>query len=426
MQEEEKKSRSIIGRKSVFRALRHRNFRLFFGGQSISLIGTWMQRIAMAWLVYRLTNSAFLLGVVGFAGQIPVFLLPPFTGVLADRWDRRRMLILTQTLLTLQACILAFLVLTGSVQVWHLVVLSLFFGIVFAFDIPARQSFFIEMIGEKGDLGNAIALNSSMVTGARLLGPTIAGVLIGLVGEGLCFLLNSVSYFPIIAALFAMRIPPKNMTQRRSRVWEGLKEGFAYVSGFAPIRSILLLLALVSIMGMPYMVLMPVFAKKVLQGGPHAFGFLTAAGGLGALLGALYLASRSTIIGLEKRILLAVTLFGSGLVAFSFSRDLWLSIIFTLITGFGQMVQMASSNTILQTIVDDDKRGRVMSFYAMSFMGMMPFGSLLAGFLASKIGAPATVTIGGVACLLGAAVYAYKLPALRKMVHPIYERMGIW
>jgi MFS family permease len=425
MEEADNKAKSIFARRSALRALRHRNFRLFFGGQSISLIGTWMQRIAMAWLVYRLTNSPFLLGVVGFAGQIPTFLLPPFAGVLADRWDKRRMLILTQTLLTIQALTLAFLVLTGTVQVWHLVALSLFFGTVFAFDIPTRQSFFIEMIGEKGDLGNAIALNSSLVTGARLLGPTVGGVLIGLLGEGACFLLNGITYFPIIFALIAMRIPPKESTQRRSRVWEGLKEGFAYVSGFAPILSILLLLALVSVMGMPYMVLMPVFAKKVLQGGPHAFGFLTAAGGLGALLGALYLAARSTIIGLDKRILLAVTLFGSGLIAFSFSRILWLSLIFTLIIGFGQMVQMASSNTIIQTIVDDDKRGRVMSFYAMSFVGMMPFGSLLAGFIASKIGTPATVTIGGIACLIGAGVYAHKLPALRKMVHPIYEKMGI-
>ncbi len=425
MEEKEEKSKSIWDRISIVRALRHRNFRLFFGGQGISLTGTWMQRIAMAWLVYRLTDSPFLLGVVGFTGQIPTFILSPFAGVLADRWNRQRMLILTQTLLMLQALILSFLVLTGTVQIWHLIVLSLFFGVVFAFDIPTRQSFFMEMIGEREDLGNAIALNSSMVTGAHLFGPTIAGILIGLTGEGICFLLNGISYLPIIAALLAMRIPSGDRKPRDSKVWDGLKEGFAYVFGFVPIRSILVLLALVSLMGMPHAVLMPVFAKNVLHGGPHALGFLMGASGLGALVGAFYLASRRTIVGLGKMIVLAVTLFGFGLVAFSISRVLWLSLAFILITGFGQMVQMASSNTILQTIVDDDKRGRVMSFYAMSFMGMMPFGSLLAGFLAGKIGAPATVTIGGIACLLGAAVFAQRLPGLRKIVHPIYARMGI-
>jgi len=425
MENQEEQSKSIWSRITVVRALRHRNFRLFYGGQGISLTGTWMQRIAMAWLVYRLTGSPFLLGVVGFVGQVPTFLLSPFAGVFADRWDRRRTLILTQTLLTIQALTLAFLVLTGVVQVWHLILLSLFFGIVFALDIPTRQSFFLEMIGEKEDLGNAIALNSSMVTGAHLLGPTIAGILIGVAGEGICFLLNGLSYFPIIAALIAMRIPPGGRKATDSKVWDRLKEGFTYVFGFAPIRSILLLMALVSLMGMPHAVLMPVFAKNILQGGPHALGFLMGASGLGSLVGAFYLASRKTIVGLGKRIALAVTLFGLGLVVFSLSRVLWLSIGFILVVGFGQMVQMASSNTILQTLVDDDKRGRVMSLYAMSFMGMMPFGSLLAGFLASHMGAPATVTIGGIACLLGAVVFAQRLPAMRKIVHPIYETIGV-
>ena len=384
-----------------------------------------MQRITIPWLVYRLTDSPFLLGFVGFAGQIPGFLLLPFAGVLADRWNRRRLLLLTQTLLTVQAFALSFLVLTGTVQVWHLVVLSLFFGTVFAFDIPTRQSFLMEMLGEKEDLGNAIALNSSMVTGGRLLGPTLAGILIGLVGEGICFLINGISYLAVIVALLAMRIPPRDLQPQSSRVWDGLKEGFAYASGFAPIRTILVLLALVSLVGMPYMVLMPVFAKNILHGGPHALGFLMGAGGLGAMVGALYLASRNTVLGLGKIILISVILFGLGLIAFSFSTVLWLSMVLIFISGFGHMVQMASSNTILQTLVDDEKRGRVMSFYAMSFMGMMPFGSLLAGFLAGKIGAPATVTIGGIACLLGAAVFAQRLPGLRKIVHPIYARMGI-
>lgn len=366
-----------------------------------------------------------MLGFVGFAGQIPGFLLLPFAGVMADRWNRRRLLILTQTLLTVQALALSFLVLTDIVQVWHVVLLSLFFGIAFAFDIPTRQSFLMEMLGGKEDLGNAIALNSSIVTGGRLLGPTLAGVLIGLVGEGICFLINGISYLGVIAALLTMTIPPKDYQPKSSKVWEGLKEGFVYASGFAPIRAILVLMALVSLLGMPYVVLMPVFAKNILQGGPHALGFLMGAGGLGALVGALYLASRRTILGLEKVILISVILFGFGLVAFSFSHLLWLSLILMLITGFGHMVQMASSNTILQTISDDDKRGRVMSFYAMSFTGMMPFGSLLAGSLAGKMGAPATVLIGGAACLLGAAFFAHRLPVLRKIVHPIYEKMGI-
>jgi MFS family permease len=425
MENKREKSNHTGGRKSVVRALRHRNYRLFFGGQGISLIGTWMQRIAIPWLVYRLTDSPFLLGFVGFAGQIPGFILLPFAGVLADRWNRRRLLFLTQTLLTIQALVLSFLVLTGTVQVWHVVVLSLFFGTAFAFDIPTRQSFLMDMIGDKEDLGNAVALNSSIVTGARLLGPSLAGILIGLVGEGICFLINGISYLAVIAALLAMKIPSRDLQPENSRVWDGLKEGFAYASGFAPIRVILVLLALVSLMGMPHMVLMPVFAKNVLQGGPHALGFLMGAGGLGSMVGAIYLASRSTVLGLGKIILISVILFGLGLVAFSFSRVLWLSLVLIFVAGFGHMVQMASSNTILQTISDDDKRGRVMSFYAMAFSGMMPFGSLLGGLLASNIGAPATVLIGGIACLLGAAVYARRLPALRKMIHPIYRKMGI-
>jgi MFS family permease len=425
METKGKKVKAVTGLKSMFRALQHRNYRLFFCGQSLSLIGTWMQRIALSWLVYRLTNSPFLLGIIGFSGQIPTFLLAPFAGILADQWNKKRMVLMTQSLATVQAFILAFLILTGIVSIWHLVVLSIFLGIINAFDIPTRQAFLLEMVEEKEDLGNSIALNSSMVTGARLFGPSIAGMLIALVGEGICFLINGISYLAVIAALLAMKISPKTSNPSRSRVLAGMKEGFAYAFGFAPIRAILLLLALVSLMGMPYVVLMPVFAKNTLHGGPHALGFLMGAAGLGALVGAVYLASRKTVLGLGKMILLAACIFGIGLICFSFSRVLWLSLIFMVMTGFGQMIQMASSNTILQTIVDDDKRGRVMSFFAMSFMGMTPFGSLLAGYLAGKIGAPATVSIGGIACLLGAAIFGIKLPKLREMVRPIYIRMGI-
>lgn len=388
-------------------------------------MGTWMQRIALSWLVYRLTNSPLLLGVVGFSGQIPTFLLAPFAGVLADRWNRKRMLIMTQSLATVQAFILSFIVLAGIVSFWQLVILSIILGIVSAFDIPARQAFLLEMVEEKEDLGNGIALNSSMVTGARLFGPSIAGVLIALVGEGICFLLNGISYLGVIVALVSMKISKRISKPRPSKVLAGIIEGFVYAYGFAPIRAILLLLALVSLMGMPYVVLMPVFAKNILHGGPHALGFLMGAAGLGALTGAVYLAVRKTVLGLGKMILLAACIFGIGLIAFSLSRVLWLSLLCILMVGFGQMVQMASSNTILQTIIDDDKRGRVMSFYSMSFMGMTPFGSLLAGYLAGTIGAPKTVTIGGIVCLLGAAFFAFRLPKWRKMVRPIYMRMGI-
>ena len=368
-----------------------------------------MQRIALAWLVYRLTNSAFLLGLVGFSGQIPTFLFASFAGVLVDRWNRHRMLVVTQVLSMAQAFTLSLLILTGTVRVWHIVVLSLLLGIVNAFDIPARQSFVVEMVEGKEDLGNAIALNSSMVNAARLLGPSMAGILIAAVGEGTCFLINGLSYLAVVVALLAMRTRPRDSKQRNSWIRQELRDGFIYTFGFAPIRAILLLLALVSLMGMPYVVLMPVFAKDVLHGGPHALGFLMGASGVGALVGALYLASKKSVLGLGRLIPVTASVFGAGLVAFSLSHVLVLSLLLMLVVGFGQMVQMASSNTILQTIVEDDKRGRVMSFYTMAFMGMAPFGSLFAGTLASKIGAPNTLMIGGIACLFGSVFFALSL-----------------
>jgi len=411
--------------KSIIRALQYRNFRLFFGGQSISLIGTWMQRIALSWLVYRLTHSPFLLGLVGFSSQIPVFLLAPFAGVLADQWNRRHILILTQTLAMIQAFVLSFLVLTEMVQIWHIISLSLFLGMINSFDMPTRQSFMVEMIGDKKDLGNAIALNSSMVNGARLLGPTAAGILIAAFGEGNCFLINAFSYLAVIVSLLSMKIEQRKGKPKKANVWHGLREGFRYATGFEPIWVILLMLALISFMGMPYVVLMPVFAKDILQGGADAFGFLMGATGVGALAGALVLASRKSVLGLGRMIPLAAGIFGCGLIAFSFSNVLLISMLLMLATGFGQMVQMASSNTLLQTIVEDDKRGRVMSFYAMAFMGLTPVGSLFAGFLASKIGAPWTVCVGGIACTVGAVFFAKRLPALREKVRPIYVNMGI-
>ncbi len=409
----------------TFRALSHRNYRLFFGGQGISLIGTWMQQIAMNWLIYRLTDSAFLLGVVGFTSRLPTFLFASLAGVMADRWNRHRLLVLTQALSMLQAMILAILVLTGSVAVWHVVLLSLFLGLINALDVPTRQSFVVDMIERKEDLGNAIALNSSIVNGARLIGPSIAGLLIATLGEGICFLLNGISFIAVLCALLAMRIRPQKREVRTRNVLKGLKEGFSYAFGFGPIRAVLLLLALVSMMGMPYSVLMPVFAEKILKGGPETFGFLLAATGVGAVTGSLYLASRRTVLGLGRVIVISASLFGVALIGFSLSRMFWLSMLTLLVAGFGMMVQMASSNTILQTIVEEDKRGRVMSFYTMAFMGMVPFGSLLSGGLAERIGAPFTVLLGGVACIAGGVLFARKLPEIRKLVRPIYVQKGI-
>jgi MFS family permease len=411
--------------RAIARALRHRNFRLYFIGQTVSLVGTWMQRIAVGWLVYRLTDSAFLLGVVGFAGQIPIFILAPFAGVLADRWNRHRLLILTQAMAMIQAFVLSCLVISGTVMIWQIIVLSLVLGVVTAFDIPVRQSFVIEMIEEKADLGNAIALNSSMVNAARLLGPSVAGLLIATVGEGVCFLINGFSYMAVIASLIMMRLAREDVRAQTSRAWHDLMEGLRYVYGFEPIRAIILLLALVSLVGMPYMVLMPVFAKSVLHGGPSALGFLMAASGVGALAGALYLASRQGVLGLGKMIPIAAGVFGVGLLGFSMSRNFFFSLALVTLVGFGQMVQLATSNTLLQTMVDDRQRGRVMGFYTGAFVGMAPVGSLLSGSLAGVIGAPWTLFIGGIACLVGAVIFARKLPQLREKARPVYVSKGI-
>ncbi|APR81737.1 transporter, putative [Minicystis rosea] len=407
------------------RALRHRNYRLFFFGQGISLIGTWLTRVATSWLVYRLTGSALLLGLVGFAGQIPTFLLAPIAGVLVDRWDRHRILVATQVLAMVQSGLLAYFALRGTITVTHVLVLSVAQGIINAFDTPARQAFVVEMVDTRDDLPNAIALNSSMVNAARLLGPSVAGVLIAAVGEGYCFLIDAVSYVAVILSLLMMVVKPRAPAAAASRVLAELAEGFRYVATFAPIRAILLLLALVSLAGMPYVVLMPVFAAQVLGGGPHTLGLLMAASGIGAVAGALWLASRSSVVGLGRTLSIAGTLFGAGLVAFSLSRWVSVSLLFMVITGGGMMVHMAASNTLLQTIVDEDKRGRVMAFYTMAFFGMAPFGSLAAGWLGEHIGAPATVRLGGFVTLGGVALFVRKLPALRQAVRPIYRRLGI-
>ncbi|HSD64279.1 MAG TPA: MFS transporter [Ignavibacteriaceae bacterium] len=409
----------------VLRALRYRNYRLFFGGQAISLIGTWMQQIALGWLVYRLTDSAFLLGLVGFATQIPTFLIATFAGVIADKYDNHKIIITTQSLAMIQAFLLAYLTLTHQITIWHIISLCILIGIINAFDMPTRQRFVIEMVEDKNDLPNAIALNSSMFNSARLIGPTIAGFLISSVGEGMCFLLNAISYLAVIGALLAMKLKRKETIQKNGKVLRELKEGIKYAYNFKPIRAFLILIAVASFAGMPYTILMPVVARDILHGNANTLGFLMAAIGSGAVGGALYLASRRTVIGLGKWVFYASSIFGFSLILFSFSRTIPLSIFLLLFTGFGMMVQMASCNTLLQTIVDDDKRGRVMSLYITSFVGAAPFGSLIAGGLAGTIGTPGTILLSGLIIVFAAFIFRTILPAIRILVRPIYIDKGI-
>lgn len=425
MNSSERKKKRQDSTATILRAFSSKNYRLFFAGQSFSLIGIWMQQVAMSWLVYRLTGSALLLGVIGFVSQIPTLFVAPFAGVLADRWNRRHLIITTQILSMLQALILAFLVLSGAARVWQIIVLSAVMGVINSFDVPFRQAFVVETVNGKEDLANAIALNSSMFHGTRLIGPSLAGILIASVGEGICFLINGMSYLAVLFSLMAMKITPKEPAPRNRRILHELKEGFSYAFSFTPIRSTLLLIALVSLLGIPYVVLMPVFAKEILHGGPHTFGFLMTASGIGSFASAIYLASRKSVFGLDKLIALSPALFGLSIAAFAFSRSTWLSLIILIFAGFGMMLQIASSNTLIQTIVDDDKRGRVMSLYTMSFMGMAPFGSLLAGALAGRIGATQTVLFGGLCCLAGSMYFLLRLPAFKKSIHPAYERLGI-
>jgi MFS family permease len=409
----------------AWRALRHRNFRLFFGGQSISLIGTWMTRLATSWLVYRLTGSAFLLGIVGFSGQIPTFLLAPFAGVWVDRLNRRHVLIVTQVLAMLQSFALAFLTLTKHITIHEIILLSAMQGMINAFDMPGRQAFLVEMVEDRQDLGNAIALNSSMVNMARLVGPSLAGVVIAVSGEGSCFLIDGISYLAVIASLFAMRLKPAGVKRVATSMLVQLREGWDYVAGFAPIRTILTLFATVSLMGWPFTVLMPIFASKILKGGAHTLGFLMGAVGIGALISALSLAVRKNVLGLGRMIYISTAVFGVSLIFFGLSRNIWISLVMMLFCGFGMMQQMAASNTIIQTIVDEDKRGRVMSFYTVAFVGMAPFGSLLAGAMAHAVGAPRTVMLSGACCIAGAIWFATRLKSIRKVIRPIYVNLGI-
>ncbi len=402
------------GLKRLLRALRYRNYRLFFMGQGISLIGTWMQNIAMGWFVYRLTSSGFLLGLISFSHSIPSFFLGPFAGVVVDRLNRRKLLIILQLLLMLQAVILGILVIGNQISVNALIILSTFSGIVNAFDAPARQSFVLDLIERKEDLGNAIALNSSIFNGARLIGPSIAGFLIKAVGEGWCFVINGISFLAAIVALFLMRLNQQDLKTARNHFYEEFKEGVKYSFEFTPIRTILIYTTLVSFVAMPYAVLLPIYAKDIIHGGPQTLGFLMGAIGVGALVGAFFLASRRNTNGVGQIITTGGIIFSIGLLIFSFSRNFYFSLILLLFCGFGMMTQMACSNTVLQSIADDDKRGRVISFYTMSFLAFSPFGSLIAGTMASRYGAQRTLLLGAIICLVSVALFSRILYQLKK------------
>lgn len=409
----------------MLRALKSRNYKLFFAGQLVSLVGNWMTNVTTAWVVYEMTHSGFWLGLVGFASQFPTFLCAPFTGALVDRWPLRRVLVITQAMALLQSLALAVLAFTGHLRIEYLVGLSLLQGFINAFDIPARQSFVVQMLDDRADLPNAIALNSSMVNGARLLGPAVAGVLLATVGAALCYLIDAISYVGVILALLAMTVARQPRREHAMSVLASVREGFRVSFGFPPIRAVLLLMSVVSLAGVPYMVLMPIFARDILHGGPQLLGVLTGAVGAGALCGAVYLASRRTVVGISRALSFAAGIFGLALIGFSFSTNVYLSVAILPFAGASMIVQMAGSNTLLQTLAEDHQRGRVMGMFTMCFMGTVPIGSLLSGSLTTHIGAPHTVLAGGVVCIIGAILFWRARPSLREHVIPIYQRRGI-
>jgi MFS family permease len=411
--------------KGTFASLRSRNYRFYFMGQGFSLIGTWMGNIALSWLVYRLTGSVFLLGLVGFTNQIPMLILSPVSGVLTDRYSRRGIMLLAQICFFLQSLIMAFLVLFNLVQVWHIIALSVIFGIISAFDAPARHSLVIDLIDKPEDLGNAIALNSAIYNSARLIGPAIAGITIAIVGEGICFLLNAASFIAIIVALLKIKIPSRQQTGKKANMKESFAEGFQYTFQSVPIRTLLMLLAVLSLMGFPFLVLMPAYAKEILHGGPDTLGFLMSALGAGALSGALYMAGRKSVLGLGRIIALFAVLMGMALAAASFSQKTYLSLILFFIVGLSMILSVAAINTMLQTIAEEDKRGRVMSFYSVALMGTTPIGNLLAGSVASGIGIPLTFLIGGSITVIAGIIFQLNRKSLRKYVRPIYISKGI-
>lgn len=409
----------------AWRALRHRNFKLFFAGQGISVIGTWMTRLATSWLVYRLTQSALLLGIVSFAGQIISFVAGPFAGVLVERLNRRKLLVWTQAAAAIQSLALAALTLAHAITLWEIIALTALQGLINAFDMPGRQSFLVQMVDDRNDLSNAIAINSSMNNAGRLIGPAIAGLVIGAFGEGWCFLIDGISYFAVIASLLAMRLRPFEIRRHSSSMLEQIREGWDYISTFPPIRAILILIAIISLMGYPYAVLLPIFAGQVLHGGPYTLGWLSSAAGVGALISAITLTLRKSVLGLTRMLQLSAGILGGGLVLFGLSHTLWLSLMLMLFVGFGLMQCSAASNTVIQSLVTEDKRARVMSYYTMAFFGSAPFGCLLAGVLAHHIGAPYTVMLTGAFCIAGSLWFMFKLPRVNAIARPIYQMKGL-
>ena len=409
----------------AWRALRHRNFKLFFAGQSISVIGTWMTRLATSWLVYRLTHSALLLGIVSFAGQIVSFALGPFAGVWVERLNRRRLLAWTQTAAAVQSLAMAALTLAHVINLWEVIALTALQGLINAFDMPGRQSFLVQMVEERNDLSNAIAINSSMANGARLIGPAIAGLVIRARSEGWCFLIDGVSYFAVIASLLLMRTKPLDISRNTTSMLEQMREGWDYIRTFRPIRTILLLFGLLSLMGYSYAVLLPIFAGQVLHGGAATFGWLTAASGIGAVASGFSLAARKSVVGLTRMLQIAAAMLGVALILFGVSHTLWLSLTLMVFVGFGLMQGAAVSNTIIQSLVPEDKRARTMSYYTMAFFGAAPFGSLLAGMLAHRVGAPHTVMVTGGFCIAGSLWFTLDPPKVRVIMRPIYQEMGL-
>lgn len=410
---------------SPFRALRSRNYRLFFIGQGISLIGSWMTRLATAWLVYRVTDSAFLLGAVTFAGQIPALFIPPVAGVWLDRWDRHKVLIACEAMLMVQSLAMAGLTLTGQVDIAWVFGLALFQGVVTAVEIPTRQSFVVRMIDDRADLTTAIALNSSSFNAARLVGPAIAGGLVAAVGEGYCFLIDGLSYIAVIGGLLAMRLPREARAGPTRRALHELREGWRDLTGSTPIHTMLIFLGAVGVLGAPYSVLTPMIAGELLGGGAQTLGFLMAASGVGALVAAVTLVLRKSVVGLGRRMVVAVGAFGAGCLCLALSTSLWISLGLMAITGYGLMTQIVGTNTIVQTLVDDDKRGRVMSFYTIALLGSSPIGSLLSGSLAARIGVQATLALSGFTCLLAALWFERRLVTIRSAIRARYVELGI-
>jgi MFS family permease len=408
-----------------WRALRHPNFKLFFAGQSISIVGTWMTKLATTWLVYRLTHSALLLGIVGFAGLIPTFALAPFAGVWIERLNRRKLLVWTQAAAAIQSLTMAALTLAHVITLREIVALAVFQGLINAFDTPGRQIFLVQMVEDRNDLGNAIAINSSMANGARLIGPALAGLVIAAFGEGGCFLIDGISYLAVIASLLLMRIKPLDIDRSNASMFEQMREGWQYVSTFRPVRTILLFSALLALMGYPYAVLLPIFAGQVLHGGAATLGWLTGASGIGALVSGLSLAVRKSAAGLTRMLPVAAAVLGGALILFGLSDTLWLSLVLMVFVGFGMMQVFSASNTVIQTLVPEDKRGRVMSYYVMALFGTAPFGSLLAGSLAHRIGAPHTVFLTGAFCIATSLWFTLELPKMNAVVRPVYQDMGL-